>query len=240
MDQMKNSTEFLSTYNELDEYLRRKLNADDNVPHRTLIERVSKKDKSFEKYKEDLIDFAKLRNAIVHNPYKNIADPIAEPHDYIVNKYRDIKDRIINPPKAIDIAVSSKHIFSAGLDSSIIEVMHTMNKGTYTHVPILKSNRVIGVFSQFTVFSYLVTNDEPCLRRDMKVRDLIEMIPLDNHPGEYFKFVSKNTLVAEVEEMFQTRLNGKKRLGIVFITENGNQEEKLIGIITPGSVARHI
>lgn len=240
MEQMRNSTEFLGTYNELDEYLRRKLNVDDNVPHRTLIERMAKKDKILEKFKDDLIDCAKLRNAIIHNPYKNIADPIAEPHDYIVVKYRDMKDRIINPPRALDIAVLSKQIFSASLDSNAIDIMYTMNKNTYTHVPILKENKVVGVFSQFTVFSYLVQNEEPCLRRDMKIRDFGDFIPLENHPGEYFRFVHKNTLVVEVEEMFQMRLNGKKkRLGIIFITENGNQDERILGIITPGIAARH-
>jgi predicted transcriptional regulator len=236
---MSNSFEFLSIYDELDEYMRRYLKADDNIPHRTLIERIAKKNNLLSKYREDLIDFAKLRNAIIHNPYRAMADPIAEPHENIVELYRNIRNKIINPSVALDISVKIKNIYCASPEDNAMQVMKIMSEQTFSHVPILINNRVIGVFSQYTVFSYLVKNQSICLDSTMKVKDYAEYTPLESHGGEYYEFVSKNTLASETEQMFKRRKDNHKRLGIVFVTENGSQDEKLLGIITGLDIARY-
>jgi CBS domain-containing protein len=235
-----NAYEFLSIYNELDEYMRRQLNADDNIPHRSLIEKLSKKNNLFNKYKNDLIDFAKLRNALVHNPYRTIAEPIAEPHDNIVELYRNIKNKIINPLLAYDIAVKTKNIYCATLEDNAIEVMKVMSQNTYSHVPVVINNRVIGVFSQYSVFSYLVEKQSVCLDSTVKIGDFEKYIVFENYAGEYFEFVSRDTLVSEIELMFQRRKDNHKRLSVVFVTENGSMHEKLLGIITGWDIARYV
>jgi CBS domain-containing protein len=165
-----NSKEFLSIYNEIDEYMRRRLNVDDRVPHKHMIDILIKKDKVFNRYKDDLFDFARLRNAIVHNPYEADADPIAEPHDFIVEKYRKIKNEILNPVRLIDIAVRDKNIYSASLDDNALDVMKRMNEYSYTHAPVQRDGLLIGVFSLYSVFAYLTENEGRQIIDQTKVR----------------------------------------------------------------------
>jgi CBS domain-containing protein len=240
MNYRDNSTEFLAIYDELDEYMRNQLNVDDNVPHRNLIERLAKKNNIFAKYKDNLVDFAKLRNAIVHNPYRGFAEPIAEPHNNIVELYRNIKIKIINPPMAIDISVKIRNIFCASASDNVMEVMRVMSQNTFSHVPIVKNGRVLGIFSQFAIFSYLVKNQSVCLDSNVIIKDFEEFTSLERHDAEYFEFVSRDTLASEIESMFRSRNANQKRLGVVFVTESGSQTEKLLGMITAVDLARYV
>ena len=40
--------------------------------------------------------------------------------------------------------------------------------------------------------------------------------------------------------MFQNGLKGKKRISVIFITQNGNENEKLLGLITAWDLAGYI
>ena len=69
------------------------------------------------------------------------------------------------------------------------------------------------------------------------MRELGQMLPLENHK-ENFVFVSRETTCAAVRQMFE-RISGRnKRLSVVFITEHGSKEEKLLGMVTPWDVMR--
>ncbi|MTK13321.1 MAG: CBS domain-containing protein [Clostridiaceae bacterium] len=233
-----NSTEFLAIYNDLDRYMRRTLNEDEWTGHTDLIKKMASKNKIFLRCKEDLIDFAKLRNAIVHNPDRKYAEPIAEPHDYALNKYKEISDKVKNPPLAINtIAIKSEHIYTTDMNAVALDVMKEMNRNTYTHVPVVENGSIIGVFSENTVFSYMVKKEDVLIEKDVKIREFADFIPIEKHVSEFFKFVSKNTLVIDIEEMFQKELHNGKRLSVVFITESGNYTEKILGLITAWDIA---
>lgn len=233
-----NSVEFLEIYNDLDKYMRRMLNVDDFVGHTELTKRMGLKNKIFKRYKDDLSDFAMLRNAIVHNPDKKYAEPIAEPHDYILNKYKEISNRVKNPPIALNvIAIKSEYIYTTNMNAVALDVMKEMNKNTYTHVPVVENERIIGVFSENSVFSYMVKKEDVLIEKDVKIKEFADFIPLEKHESEFFKFVPKNKLVIDIEEMFQKELDNRKRLSVVFITESGKPTEKILGLITAWDVA---
>ena len=233
-----NAEKFIVIYYELDRYMREYLDEDDRIGHTDLVKRMSKKNKVFAKNKDDLMLFAKLRNSIIHNPYNREIDPIAEPHDKIVDKYKEIRDRVLNPPVALDtIAVRGKSIYSVTTDEFAFDVMNVMRENNYTHVPVIENDFIIGVFSESTVFSYMVANEGVPINRDTKIEAFKEFIPLDKHVSEFFSFVSKDTLILEIEEIFQKKFSGKKRLSLIFITQTGKVKEKILGLITPWDVA---
>lgn len=228
-----NSEKFLIIYNEIDNYFRKILNEDERTPHGELIRKISEKNKIFERYKFDLRSLADLRNAIVHNAYKRNADPIAEPHDYILEKYEIIKNSIMYPPLALDsIAIRVPNIFSTQMEDIAIEVMREMNRNIYTHVPVIDDGRIIGVFSESTMFSYLVNNEDVIFEKEMLIKDFSEFLSVNDRENECFEFASRNATVIEIEEIFHRGFKDKKRISVVFITQNGNQNEKILGLIT--------
>ncbi len=237
-EDISNSNKFLTIYNELDKFMRNELEVDDGVGHTNLIKKMTIKNKIFLRYKDDLISFAKLRNVIVHNPDKEFAEPIAEPHDYIVRRYEDIRNKIKNPPIALEkIAIKAEYIFTTSMESIALDVMKEMNKNTYTHVPVIGNGKVIGVFSENTVFSYMVKKEDVLIEKDVKIKEFADFIPIEKHESEFFEFVPKNILVIDIEEMFQKELVNRKRLSVVFLTESGKPSEKILGLITAWDVA---
>jgi hypothetical protein len=78
------------------------------------------------------------------------------------------------------------------------------------------------------------------LEKDVRIKEFIEYIPFDKHKSEYFDFISKKTLLTEVEELFQGELEENRRLGIIFITEDGKPSQKILGIITAWDMAGYI
>lgn len=157
---MKNSGtnygEFITIYNEIDEFMRKELNLSQEVSHTELINKISRINKIFAYYKNNLISFARLRNAIVHNPDKRDAEPIADPHDHVVKKYRDVYLKVSKPARALDtIAVKNENIYTANLDDKALDIMSKMKMKTFTHVPIIEDGELFGVFSENTIFAYI-------------------------------------------------------------------------------------
>ncbi len=238
MDKRTNYDEFITIYNELDDFMREELDQDHWTSHSDLIRQMAKKNKVFNIYMDELLSFARLRNAIVHNPYNRYAQPIADPHDYVVEKYKKILDYVLRPARALDtIAIKGKDIYTARLDDRALAIMVAMNKYAYTHVPIIEDGRFVGVFSENTVFSYIVNSVNGLLEKEAKIRDFSEFIPIDKHESESFEFVSRETTVIDIEEMFAKELRQEKRLAVVFITDNGDPNEKLLGLVTAWDVA---
>jgi CBS domain-containing protein len=237
MSAADSSSKFLSIYNEIDHHMRKVLNVPSYTDHGTLLRQMSEKNRLFESYYKDLKLFAELRNLLVHNPYPDRASPLIIPHDYIIKRYNDIRSTVLHPKKAIDIAVKTEHIYQTSLDANVIEVMQAMNDKTYTHVPVVLGEKMIGVFSENTILTYLVQNKDAIIPKDTMIEEFKEFIGLDNHPSEYFEFVSRYTLLVDVETLFKKRLKERKRIAVVYVTEHGKKDEKLLGMITAWDVA---
>ncbi len=212
---VSNADKFLTTYNELDSHMRKALGVDLYKNHSYLIKEMEKRNRMFKQYGYDLRAFAELRNAIVHNPDEKNAKPIAEPHDYIVKKYEEMKNKVINPPVALEtIAIKAHDIFTTSLEANALDVMKVMNEKTYTHVPVIDSKKLIGVFSENTIFSYLVENHVIATDEDIPISEFEDLIPVDRHASEYFEFVPRDALVIDIEEMFQNGLKENKRISV--------------------------
>ena len=137
---LTNSERFVNTYNRLDRHMRKQLQKDDYIGHTSLIELISNEGNSdIRRYSNKLKQFAKLRNAIVHNPKDQNSYSIAEPHDIVVDEYENFYNKIINPPLAINnLATPSGKIYTTSLDSNALEVIDAIKENSYTHVPVLK------------------------------------------------------------------------------------------------------
>lgn len=229
--------EFLTIYNELDSHMRKQLRCRD-ASHIFLLDRMAERSYVFRSFKDELKEYARLRNAIVHNPFMRVADPIAEPHFEIVRRYQILKDKILNPPRAMEIAVGVSNIYATTPDANALEAMKVMNQKIYSFVPVLNvRKRIVGVFSENVIFSYLTENEACIIDKNTKISEFGKYIPIEKHSSEYFEFVPKNTLLAGIKDKFENGLTQRKRLGVVYITDNGRSDGLLLGMITAWDMA---
>ncbi len=229
-----NAEQFVQIYNQIDDYMRRRLGHDNNDgSYSSRVRYLAKKDSSFKKYLDILISYGELRNAIVHDFGKDEYRIIAEPYSEEVERYRKIKEKVTEPALAFDeIALKAEVLFSLSPENKVSHVVSVMNKNNFNYAPIIVQGKLVGVFSPVTIFSYLAEHGEIKNTDQMMVRDLEKYTGLSSNPQERFLFVPKNTTVVDVENHFNQHHQQEQRLEVIFITEHGEADEELLGMIT--------
>ena len=239
-EETNNAYRFIRAYNELDHFMDVKLNRDSrfNSYYQRIIE-LSKRDSTFRKHKLILHSFGELRNAIVHDFGRDNMEIIAEPHLKQVELFEHILREVMDPPKALDtIAVRFKNLYTASLEAPVHEVMKTMTREGFSYVPVMEEGKMLGVFSDETIFQYVRQTGHLDLRDGFRLKDLAPYLKMEAHEKEYFQFASKRESVADLEERLVNSSKGEKRLEVVFLTESGNPEEKLLGMVTLWDLAK--
>jgi CBS domain-containing protein len=199
---------------------------------------MAKKNPEFRRRNDELRRYADLRNSLVHWRGQTRDEYIAEPHEDILIRYEKLVESVKNPPKAIQIAVSQDKIYKVSRDASAADVIREMHRNVFTHVPVVdEKGLLVGIFSENSILSYLAHHKMAAIDPDTRIDEFKEFIPLGSHKSEVFDFVSRDTPLANVASSFQVNLKNKKRLGAVFVTENGRKEEKILGLITAWDVA---
>ena len=179
-----------------------------------------------------------VRNLLTHRP--RIGEFYAvEPTDGMLSLLEKLIDRIEHPLCAIRIAVPIEDVLSASLDSPVPEYMEKMYKRAFSHMPVLEEGKVVGVISGSSLMNCVLYKQVE-FSDDLKFRDILDTFTFDQHPSETFRFVSRDTLVSDISDMFDETLRQEERIGMIFVTENGKADEELLGIITAWDVAAAI
>ena len=179
-----------------------------------------------------------VRNLLTHRP--RIGELYAvEPTDAMLSLLEKLIDRLEHPLSAIRIAVPLEEVLSASLDSPVLDSLEKMYKRAFSHMPILEDGKVAGVFSGSSLMN-CVLYKHIMFSGDLKFRDIKDTFTFDQHPSETFRFVSRDTLVSDISDMFDEALQQEERIGMIFVTENGKSDEELLGIITAWDVAASI
>lgn len=189
------------------------------------------------KYKESLDYCRVVRNFLTHNPKVNGVYPIV-PSEEMLSLLKKCIRIVNNPPKAIDFGIKLDTLYTAKPDDRLSDVLETMNKFSYNHVPIIEEDKLIGVLSHNTFFSYIYNERALSITNDTLIREFDKYIKLDEHLNEYFEFVSKDAMLLEIEELFKYNYRSKrsKILAAVFFTQDGKRTQKILGMITPWDI----
>ena len=128
-------------------------------------------------FKEE-IDYCRVvRNFLVHNPKVNGAYPIA-PSEEMLDVLRKCVDRISNPILAMKFAVRRENLYSATLDCKISEVAEYMDTHGFTHVPVFEKEKLVGVFSDNSIYAYVCAHKELNINVHSTLRVLEEYLSL--------------------------------------------------------------
>ena len=230
---MTNSEIFLDTYNRIDNYLKKADSHDSNVNFAQKV-KISK-NKVVKRFKEELISFGELRNAIVHNPRIG-KKAIAEPHESTVFRISELYKNITNPKKVIP--EFQFEVLGAKKMDFINDILIEMKKKSFSQFPIFDENGfVCELINNNTISRWLSSQlDEngTIIIDNVKVVDLMPEIEFK----ENYKFISRNTSIYEAYDLFINQISKKQRnLDVIFITQNGKLTEKLLGLITIEDIA---
>lgn len=226
-----NTVEFLDLYNRLERLIRERYNLSrDGGAIAWLLSR----DKAPRALRDELDYCREVRNFLQHNERIDGSYAVI-PSDAMLDALRSTLERFEGMGAAEDVCTRREKIRVATMDEPLRPVLRDMAEHGYAHVPILTDGRVAGVLSESTVLSYLV--DDRALEIP-ETATLERLLALDAHEPGRFAFVARREPADEVAELFQASLRQANRLVMVFVTEHGKPDERLLGIITAWDLAK--
>ena len=225
MSDRTNSRRFINTYNQIDSALRIQGDMKRSISYTEAVRKASRVNSIVAKYEDQLIDYGRLRNAIVHNSNPDMA--IAEPHEEVVEEYERIAKLICTPPLAIK-TVCKKVLSTIEYNVPLIDVIEYGYKSGFSNIPIFKNGMLIGVANGQKILD--VIGKKIYEKRDIMdymKNTTIEEVLHEFSNENYYTIASENITLDKVLNLFTEN----RKLLVVIITKTGTLLEPPVGII---------
>lgn len=196
-----------------------------------------KKNKAYEEYRPELEFCADIRNLLSHNPKLN-GEYALEPSDKIIEFLDSMIEKVKKCQKCRDIAIKFRNVCHFTSSGKVADAISVMNSKHISHVPIVGNHRVIGVFDEVSLFSLIAEKGASFIadNPDLTFRDIPEYITLADRGSKKFIFIPASMRVDELDELCEKYHSERKRIGFIFVTQNGKETEPLIGVLTPWEI----
>lgn len=228
MDLNSNAGRFISAYNRIDKGLRDIFNLKPALSFTDVIRKTATINSIVKKYEDDLVDYGRLRNAIIH---RSSEEPIAEPHDDVVDKFESIARLITSPPTAMQTVVN-RNVFVAKGDVSLRTLLPEMFQNGYSNIPVYLKDTLVGVVTRKMIIDALglAISEGSDIEKifDKKIVESLNILDVSAH----YEVVSSCTTIDSILYMF----NQNRKLTTVILTEHGTYTEKPQGIIVTADV----
>ncbi len=192
---------------------------------------------SLRELREDIEYCRVVRNFLVHTPKVNDVYPVIPSNDMIKILEKCV-DRVKSPTKAISFAIRHENMFMAKPEDRVAKITDYMNKKGFTHVPVFSEKKLVGVFSDNVIYSYICDKGTVHIDENTRLSEFMEYLYLDNHINEYFAFMHGDSSLYEVSNLFNIDSRSMKKLAVIFFTDNGRRDGKVMAMMTPYSLLR--
>lgn len=229
---------FLDLYREMESEIRERYFQDGDNGHEGVLSRALREVPDIQQFRDELNTCREVRNYLSHNR-KIDGEYAVFPSPQLIEILENTLQAIKNPPTVMQIAVGRDQMLQAKFSDRALWLLRQMHRRGFSHVPVMHEGRLAGVFSESSVAAYLC--DAACgqIADTAQIRDFADYIGFARHTNETFAFVGADTSLPTVEEIYRRAFARHKRLSLIFITEHGQQDERLIGLITPYDVLAH-
>lgn len=177
-------------------------------------------------YQSDFDLYRSIRNNLTHNTFKG-SYPVAVSTEVLLSLLRMV-DRM--NWKCLNVAVKRSSLIVARATSKMASVIKIMSDKNISHIPIFDENDLmIGVISEAALID-IMASSKPVNDTSI-VSDFASYFRVQNNPNETYLFLRKNAYLYEARRLFENRYSDGKRLGVIFLTDTGKQEEKVLGLL---------
>jgi hypothetical protein len=223
---MHNSDEFLAHYSAIETWLRQQAEANRSLSFYQLVDRAAQRNRAVARYRDDLKEFADLRNAIVHE--RTDGHIIAEPNERAVADLEQLRARLLNPPAVIpkfQITVRSR----AATDS-VGDAVTDMRDGSFSQLPVLSNGKVVALLTSETIVRWLASEvmNEYVGPWETKIEQVLPYTEDQDH----YCFLSRRATLLDALSQFEEFAARGKDLDAILISQDGKPDQQLLGILT--------
>lgn len=225
-----NAKRFISAYNQIDQALRNQFDLSKSISYTEAVRKSARFNAVVKKYEDKLIDYGRLRNAIVHSFNEN--EVIAEPHSDVVDEYESIARTICTPPLAVDTVIN-RDVKTLQHDTLLCDVIEGIYKSGNSNWPVYKDGMLIGVANSRKLIKEIGKKIYEKKDLDEYVNNtLIEDAINDFGQDTYYTIANKNVTLDKILNLFAEN----RKLSLIIITETGSLLEQPIGVIAIGDI----
>jgi predicted transcriptional regulator len=218
---------FEVAFNQIHHSLKR-LNPDEaNDAFMKLLSDSYRKHRLIQKFYKDLRQFAKLRNALVHEKMK-VQTYIAIPSEATVLHIETIAQLLQQPPNVMKIATPI--VVSMKMTDAIEDVIHQMNQCSYNQYPVYGESGFQFLLTEGGLTSWLASSIHN-QTVSLNGKTISDIHPFENEHNVVF--VDRTIDIFSLEDIYEESFINNKKLEAIIVTERGLSTEKPLGIVTP-------
>ncbi|NLC16635.1 MAG: CBS domain-containing protein [Clostridiales bacterium] len=219
-----NASKFIEAYNIIDRTLRTQYGYKDSLSFSELLRQTAPKNQLVKKYADELYDFGRLRNAIVHKSTDKI---IAQPNDEAVELITHIARLLTSPPLAIDV-VKKRQIIAFDDDQNVSDLIEAISKHNYSNIPIYQGDRVAGIVNSKQILNVLVKILQT--KKILNYEDLkkIKLSQIAHIDYEEYVFMPTSASIIDVLTVYAQN----PRLKAVLLTRHGDNTLPVLAVVT--------
>lgn len=227
---MTHAQRFVRAYNQIDSSLRKQYDLSPSIGFSEMIRRCAQKSAFVHAMEDKLLDYARLRNAIVHQGVRE--EIIAEPHADVVEEMERIAKFIMTPPNAFE-TVARKDVVAMRHEQSLAEALAVMYETGFYNLPVLKNGRLLGVLTNRLAVAAVgraLSEGKPLqsFAEELSVGSIVK----GSQAGIHYEILGRSATLSDVLDAFERN----RKLPAVLITERGIAEDSILGIITVADI----
>lgn len=170
---------------------------------------------------------SKIRNIISHSNY---LQPFKEFNPEYIEKLESFNARFFTPIEKH--AIKRQHISHLNWESKLNFAIKELKSKNFSCLPILEDGYVQGLFSKSILVDFLSEQSNCIINDELTLGDLKEFAKLELHLNKIIAFVDKDESLSSVFDMFSDYYQKGDKLILLFITENGNTDQRILGMYT--------
>ena len=226
---MNNALDFISAYNIIDARLRALYRGKGSPQFTDLVRRVAQFNATVKRYEEELVSFARLRNAIVHESTRERI--IAQPCDDVTQLITHIAQMLSAPPTLA--ALKERQLMSMDADDTLADAIARIARSGYSNLPVYRGGRMVGVINNRRIVHAVGIALDRGEDIDEFLRHTCASVLREEDMQVYYKILSRTDTVQDAIDAFA----GNRRLLAVLVSDKGG---KLTKILAPSDLPRLI
>lgn len=228
---ISNATRFINSYNKIDKRIRALYNYKAAQSFSDCVRRSAPINSVIRKYEDELVDYARLRNAIVHKSMDN--NVIAIPCDSAVELIEHIEKLLYAPPTIASV-LSDKSVVSVDEILSLKQVIMLVERTGYSSIPVYRSKVMVGIINTRRIVKEMgkvISKGESIenFLLNTAVGDILKESDFIN----YYKLLAKTDGLEKVLDAFEEN----KKLMAVAVSEHGVMGERIVNFITAADLS---
>jgi len=220
------SEKFISAFCRLEDELRRITGSTTHESFSFMLDHASRYNTAFAHYRDDLREFAELRNAIVH---KRIGDqPIAEPHPEIVAQIEAIANIVTTAPKLE--SHFRKHVATCSPQDNVKHVLELFLKGKFNQAPVYNGKKLVGLLTSDAIAFWLADTYANADWADPLTK--VQALLTYTSTRDDYVVLKGSQNIFDALEAFDNAYERGRHLKAIILTEDGSTNLPPLGIIT--------